>query len=93
MDCDTYGTPLGSHVYGAVMHKYLNDYVNHYSFRNGIRLGETVRSAELMQGGSWLIRYDWKTSEKETKDMQLVTKKLVLATGTTSEPYAENNRY
>lgn len=87
MHCDKYGVPPGTHIDGTVMHKYLNDYVDHFGFRDRIRLGATVKSAELMKEGSWLIQYDWQTSEKDANDMTLVAKKLVLATGTTSEPF------
>jgi cation diffusion facilitator CzcD-associated flavoprotein CzcO len=75
--------------HGAVIptYRYLNDYVDHFGFRDRIRLGATVKSAELMNEGSWLIRYEWKRAEMDTKDMALVTKKLVLETGTTSKPH------
>jgi cation diffusion facilitator CzcD-associated flavoprotein CzcO len=87
MDFDTYQITPQSHIPGDVIHRYLNAYVDHFGFRDRIRLGATVESAELRDNDSWLVRYEIAAqSNGKAQQQTLVAKKLVLATGTTSTP-------
>ena len=85
MDFETYGVLPGSHVPGAVVHRYLTDYAQHFGVFDNIQFNAWVKSAELKGNGEWIISYDL-NSGGEVKEMKLTSKTLVLATGTTSEP-------
>jgi cation diffusion facilitator CzcD-associated flavoprotein CzcO len=86
MDFETFGVPPGSHIPGSVIHRYLTAYAKHFGVFNKIQCGACVKSVELKGSGEWLILYDLKSGE-DVKDVTLNAKKLVLATGTTSEPH------
>jgi cation diffusion facilitator CzcD-associated flavoprotein CzcO len=86
MDFETYGVPPGSHVPGNVVHRYLTAYAQHFGVFNCVRFGAWVKSAELQGNGEWLILYDLKKAEELVRSMKVIAKKMVLATGSTSEP-------
>jgi cation diffusion facilitator CzcD-associated flavoprotein CzcO len=86
MDLETFGVAPGSHVPGFVLHRYLTAYAEHFGVFSRIRFGATVKTTELQENGSWLIHYELKNGQEKAKEMTLLGNKLVLATGTTSEP-------
>lgn len=88
MDFETFGIPLNAHVPGAVMHRYFTAYAQHFGVYERIKLRSTVASAELLEGGDWHIKYNVEQSAdgEEMKQQELIAKKMVLATGTTSVP-------
>ena len=85
MDFETFGVAPNSHVPGSVMHRYLTAYARHFDVYDKIKLRSTVASAELLRGGEWHIKYDVVLGDM-VEPRQLVSKKMVLATGTTSVP-------
>ncbi|KFY02050.1 hypothetical protein V490_00665 [Pseudogymnoascus sp. VKM F-3557] len=85
MDFETFGVAPNSHVPGLVMHRYLTAYARHFGVYDKIKLRSTVASAELLRGGEWHIKYDVVFGDV-VEQRQLVSKKMVLATGTTSVP-------
>ena len=85
MDFATFGVAPDSHVPGMVMYKYLTAYAQHFDIYDKIKLRSTVTSAELVEGGEWHIKYDVDYVQV-VEQRQIVAKKLVLATGTTSVP-------
>lgn len=85
MDFETFGVAPNSHVPGLVMHRYLTAYARHFGVYDKIKLRSTVASAELLRGGEWHIKYDVVFGDV-AEPRQLVSKKMVLATGTTSVP-------
>lgn len=82
MDFETFGVPPGSHVPGPVLHRYLMTYAEYFGVFQRIKFGATVKTAELQDNSNWLIRYELEHGEQ----MTLLTSKMVMATGTTSEP-------
>lgn len=82
MDTETYGVKPGEHIPGAVVHKYLADYVAHYGVAAHFRGSTKVVSAEIIEEGGWTL-----TLEKDGKTSTLVARKLIVATGLTSEPF------
>lgn len=86
MDVQNYGVPPGSHMPGTVVHRYLTSYAEHHGLFAKIRFAAKVKSAELQDDGSWIILYDWKREGENAQEMKITAKKLVMATGTTSEP-------
>ncbi|KFY24197.1 hypothetical protein V491_02247, partial [Pseudogymnoascus sp. VKM F-3775] len=85
MDFETFGVAPNSHVPGLVMHRYLTAYARHFGVYDRIKFRSTVASAELLKGGEWHIKYDVVFGDV-AEPRQLVSKKMVLATGTTSVP-------
>ncbi|GKZ38699.1 hypothetical protein AbraIFM66950_011068 [Aspergillus brasiliensis] len=91
MDGATYGVKPGEHIPGHVLHKYLNAFVDHFNLRDLIRLETKVEVVEHDDNndGSWTLTTT--TSNPEDNDAEkrkiIHTKKLLLATGMTSEPF------
>ncbi|KAL5346713.1 hypothetical protein ACLOAV_008420 [Pseudogymnoascus australis] len=85
MDFENFGIAPNSHVPGLVMHRYLTAYARHFGVYDKIKLRSTVASAELLRGGEWHLKYDVVFGDV-VEPRQLVSKKMVLATGTTSVP-------
>ena len=85
MDPKIYDMEYGNHVPGMVMHKYLTDYARHFGIFERTRFGCEVVGADLQSNGSWIISY-----KHGSQDVKITTAKLILATGTTSDPYLPN---
>jgi cation diffusion facilitator CzcD-associated flavoprotein CzcO len=100
MNSATFGVQPGEHIPAAVLHQYLTKYAEHFPVFRRIRFNTTVESAEETADGSWTLTAGEQTadgswaltaSEQPTDDAmpipsQLQTKKLIVATGLTSEP-------
>ncbi|KAK5204006.1 hypothetical protein LTR72_010618 [Exophiala xenobiotica] len=81
MDEATYGVKPGQHIPGTVLHRYLIDYAKKFGVYQCTRFNTKVDSAQPTENGGWLL----KTSSPENKTFE--TKKLIVATGLTSQPY------
>lgn len=93
MDFATFGVAEDEHVPGSVMHRYFVAYAQHFGVYDKIKLRSTVTSAELLAGGEWHIKYDVKHDNdngEEVKPQEVLAKKMVLSTGTTSIPNIPN---
>jgi hypothetical protein len=82
MDPDTFGVQPGQHIPGHVIQQYMEKFAEHFQFRDRIRLNTRVRSAEHRPDGTWLL-----TTEQQGEVRELVTRKLIVATGITSQAY------
>ena len=82
MDEETFGVKPGQHIPGDIVQKYLVAYAEHFKFLDRIRLNHQVESAERKLDGSWQLNVSH-------DDFALVieTKKLIVATGITSQAY------
>lgn len=78
----SFGVKPGEHIPGHVVQSYLESYADHFQFTNRIRLDTRVRSAEHKPDGSWLLAVS-----RPGGEVTIATKKLIMATGITSEPY------
>jgi cation diffusion facilitator CzcD-associated flavoprotein CzcO len=76
----------GEHVPGIVLHRYLTTYATHFGFYDRIIFKAWVNTAELLPNNEWLINYSTNGDAGGRTKENLQTKKLVLATGTTSNP-------
>jgi cation diffusion facilitator CzcD-associated flavoprotein CzcO len=86
MDFETFGVKPGSHVPGIALHRYLTAYAQRFGIFDKIRFEALVKSVELNEDGSWVILYENRIDEQGVRKVKVLAKKLVMATGTTSEP-------
>ncbi|UPL02775.1 hypothetical protein LCI18_013709 [Fusarium solani-melongenae] len=75
----------GQHIPGQAVHEYLTQFADHFYLTSRIQLRQKVETAELLEDGSWSLRVA--STESETEPRTVVAKKLVVATGLTSEPF------
>lgn len=75
----------GAHIPGQVVHEYLSDVAAHYGFGQRCRLGTVVESARPRHDGTWEVKLR-KVRDDKDETYSVVTKKLVVAAGLTSEP-------
>lgn len=89
MYTEKFGAIEGQHIPGVVVHEYLTQFASHFNLLHRIRLQHVVKSAELQDDGNWLLSVQRYYPEDSgcTEEVQLTTKRLVLATGLTSEPF------
>ncbi len=86
MDFETFGVKPGSHVPGIAVHRYLTAYAERFGIYDKIRFESLVKSAELKEDGTWAILYENRTGEEAVRTIEVLAKKLVVASGTTSQP-------
>lgn len=78
----------GQHIPGDAVHDYLRQFSDHYGLIARLRLRCKVESAELRDDECWLLQIS--SASPMTPEHRLeyvVARKLVMATGLTSEPY------
>ncbi|KAJ5791092.1 uncharacterized protein N7518_008103 [Penicillium psychrosexuale] len=82
MDEATFGIKPGQHIPGHVIQKYMEAYVQHFNFADCIRLEHHVESARHNLDGTWQL------SVSHGADTTIIdTKKMIVATGITSQAY------
>ncbi|KAI9790637.1 MAG: hypothetical protein M1816_004970 [Peltula sp. TS41687] len=94
MDEATFGVKPGEYIPGRVIHDYLHRYAKKFDVYRRIRFEAKVDSVERQAAGGWLInivpaadKSDRRRSENNiNENTRLLTQKLVVATGLTSEP-------
>ncbi|EXJ79516.1 hypothetical protein A1O3_07795 [Capronia epimyces CBS 606.96] len=91
LDLKHYGLKPGQHIPGAVVHQYLSDFAEHYGLNSLIRYQTKVDAATLQDDNTWIIEYSSVASPNGSASKptvgQIMASKLVIATGTTSQPY------
>ncbi|KAJ5101150.1 hypothetical protein N7456_007202 [Penicillium angulare] len=85
MDEETFGVKQGEHIPGEIVQKYFVAYAENFKFLDRIRLNHHVDSAEHKPDGSWRL-----TVSHEDKPFEIETRKLIVATGITSQSYLPN---
>ncbi|KIW12615.1 hypothetical protein PV08_09893 [Exophiala spinifera] len=83
---EKYGATPGTHIPGQVVHDYLRDVATHYGIDDTFQPRTIVEGATLQDDRRWmvtLLRSDPRATSKEV----IITDKMVIATGLTSEPY------
>jgi hypothetical protein len=83
MDTATFGVSPGEHIPGTVLHKYLIAYAEHFDIHSRTRFNTRVLSASEQNDG-WVL--DVK-SDGSPETEHLGAKRLIVATGLTSDPY------
>lgn len=82
MDEATFGIKPGQHIPGHVIQKYMEAYVQCFGFSDCIRLEHHVESARHTSGGTWQL-----TVSHGADTTTIDTKKMIVATGITSQAY------
>lgn len=82
MDEATFGVKPGEHIPGHIVQRYLEAYAEKFNFLDRIRLNHRVESAEHRLDGSWQL-----VVSHEEQPSTINTKKLIVATGITSQAY------
>jgi cation diffusion facilitator CzcD-associated flavoprotein CzcO len=86
MSFETFGVAPGCHVPGEAIQRYLTAYAVCFGVFDKIRFGAEVETAELQEDDSWLISYMSKVGREVAEETKVLAKKMVFATGSTSEP-------
>ncbi|ORY56341.1 uncharacterized protein BCR38DRAFT_402501 [Pseudomassariella vexata] len=88
MDTETFGVKPGEFIPGPVCHKYLTKYAEKFDIIDKIRCGNEVESAEHQENGGWILTVLSDVTDGATpKETKILAKKLVVATGLTSQPF------
>ena len=85
MDTETFGVKPGEFIPGKVVHDYLDKYAEKFDIKNKIRCNIKVKSAEHQNDGGWVLTV--LSSGDSSKESKIIAKKLVVATGLTSESF------
>lgn len=83
MTTERFGVKPREHIPGPVVHEYLETYAREFGIAEHVRLNSKVHSAEHQPEGGWVIEVQT-GDEASTK---VFAKRLVVATGLTSEPF------
>ena len=78
MSSEVYGVQPGEHIPGKVLHRYLTDFAKKFGIFTRTKFNTKVDSLEPSKDGGWLL----KTEDSQTFE----TKKVIIATGLTSQP-------
>lgn len=83
---ESFGVRTGEHMPGEVMHRYLTKYAEKFGFLDKIRHQNSVLTAEHQGGaeGGWVLTVQ--DGEAKTQ-YQMFARKLILATGLTSQSF------
>ncbi|KAK2015618.1 FAD/NAD(P)-binding domain-containing protein [Colletotrichum eremochloae] len=84
MDPETFGVLPGQHIPGRVLHDYLTKYAKTFGIFDKIRFHHKLLSAEHQPNGGWILTL---LDGKDGSETRVLAKKLVIATGLTSEPF------
>lgn len=84
MDPETFGVLPGQHIPGKVLHDYLTKYAQNFGIFDKIRFQHKILSAEHQDTGGWVLTI---LNGEEGKEFQVFAKKLVVATGLTSQAF------
>lgn len=88
MDGASFGVKSGEHIPGSVVHEYLHRYAEKFDIYRHIRFQSMVDSVERQADGGWVVTIA--PGHNKTEGGRLYTRKLVIATGLTSEPFLPN---
>ncbi|KAB8227201.1 flavin-binding monooxygenase-like protein [Aspergillus alliaceus] len=79
---ESFGVKPGEHIPGTVIQHYMERFVGHFQLTPFIRLNTRVRIAEHNPDGTWTLTVNDHDGEKT-----VVSKKLIVCTGITSQPF------
>ncbi|EAU32657.1 predicted protein [Aspergillus terreus NIH2624] len=80
---DSFGVKAGEHIPGSVIQAYMEQYLAHHQLTDYVRLNTRVRVAARNDDDTWTLSI----SSPAGDDTTLHSKKLIVCTGITSQPY------
>ncbi|KAF9884278.1 hypothetical protein FE257_001908 [Aspergillus nanangensis] len=85
MDSDKFHVNSGEHIPGKIIHEYLKSYASHFGIDDLIQFESKVLTAEHQDGaeGGWVLTI---TTGRRNEITTLFARRLVIATGLTSQP-------
>lgn len=88
METKIYGVKPGEHIPGYIVHEYLDAYATKFGIASKIRYQTEVKTAEQSSDGGWLLTTTNTTANasESPEQSQVYTRKLIIATGLTSQP-------
>jgi cation diffusion facilitator CzcD-associated flavoprotein CzcO len=87
MDESTFEVGPGQHISGTVLHKYLDAYARKFDLLSRTRFNSCVTTIEQKEDSSWLLTVNVKRDDASGPcQYNLIARKLIIATGLTSEP-------
>ncbi|OIW32606.1 FAD/NAD(P)-binding domain-containing protein [Coniochaeta ligniaria NRRL 30616] len=88
LDSETFGVKPGEHIPGTVLHDYLTKYAEKFGIMDKIGCNRKVTTAEHQEGaeGGWILTVQ-STAEGASDEKKILARKLILATGLTSEAF------
>lgn len=89
MDEETFGVKEGEHVPGTVVQAYMERFVERFGLGGLVRLGVRVESVRAREDGEegWFLETSSSTEGAEEVKRTIYSKKLIVCTGITSQPY------
>ena len=81
---EKYGVEANKHIPGAIVGQYLEDYARHFGIMDNIQFHTKVNTIEETNG-NWTLTVE--TPDEKFSEYQILTEKLVMATGLTNEPF------
>lgn len=81
MDEETWGVEPGEHIPAKVVHEYLTAFARKFGVLERTRFGCKVESVQRDEKGGWLLKVGGEREE------EILAKKLVIATGMTSQAF------
>ena len=78
-----FGVKHGEHIPGRVVHEYFLAYAKHFGFYDYIHFNSKVETAECKESNGWLLSVSTTTRESGL----ILARKLIIATGLTSQPF------
>lgn len=86
MDTATFGVKEGEPIPGPVVHNYLKAYAERFDIYRHIRFNARVETVTKRNNGGWEIDFSEGAKDQAT-DKSIMSDRLVIATGLTSDPY------
>jgi cation diffusion facilitator CzcD-associated flavoprotein CzcO len=85
MDTETFGVKTNEHIPGPVINRYLKAYAAKFGIADFVRLQTKVSVAEHQDtaDGGWVLT----VVDAKQQESKLFTRRLILATGRTSDPF------
>lgn len=82
---EKYGLTEKDHIPGTTLHRYMNDYANHFDLTKRVVLRTKVNGAEKLSNG-WRVTTSQADVDGNEKEVVYLCEKLMIGTGLTSSP-------
>ncbi|KAK3173878.1 hypothetical protein Dsin_032563 [Dipteronia sinensis] len=86
MGSDRFNVKPGQHIPGTAVYDYLNGFAEAFGLMPFMQLQQRVESAELLPDGTWSLRIVAVSGGTSFEPRVLICRRLVVATGLTSQP-------